>query len=519
MSNAAQHPKSPAVPAVEQGITNRILSFVHHAPASVLFVAGEQQWTASQVAGDALQLAHGMLASGVKPGDRVVIQLGNRPEAAVILLACLAVGAILVPLNPAYKPAEMDIFLRKLRPSLYFCEAPYYASVVDIDSSVLAMHHRFVVGEDTARTGLASWQTLKRDEGEALPYVDPHAPAVLLHTSGTTGIPKLVAHTPVTLAYIIERIESFGFNDSARMLVTLSAFYASGLITLLGCMAFGMTAVLLDGYDPDVSLDATEKYRCTAVFLTPHMANSFAQAQRARPRDVSALELSICGGDVCHPSIKQEFAELFGVPLSSAWGMTESIGTLSAGQTPGTYAPAADCTMLVDDDGHAVAQGVEGELLIRGNNLFKGYWQAPGQVDDGRRNGWFPTGDIMRQDHNGDLHYVARKKDLIINDGDNIAPAEVEQALLLHPAVSEAAVIGMQDVSLGQRVVGFVVLKRAAVADPQDILREVATRLAGYKVPERLLVVDEIPRNGMGKAIRPRLAERAAREMQVRDSV
>jgi acyl-CoA synthetase (AMP-forming)/AMP-acid ligase II len=521
MSNAAQHLKFEAAQAVEEGTTegiaSRIFALARRRPASVLFLAGEESWTATRVASEALQLAHGMLAAGVKPGDRVAMQLGNRPEAAVVLLACLGVGAILAQLNPTYKPAELDAFLRKVQPSLYFCEARFYTAIADTASAVVPVQRHFMIGDESGASGRPSWHTLKRDEGEALPVVDLHAPAVLLYTSGTTGSPKLVAHTQLSLAHIIERVESFGFGESSRILGTLPPFSVSGLVPLLGCMAIGMSAVLLNGYDAEAVLDAAEKYRCTALILTPYMVSSLNQAQRARPRDLSHLKLSICGGDVCHPSISQDFAAVFGQTLNPAWGMTEGIGTLSAGQTPGTYAPAPDCAVLVDDDGIEVEDGEPGELMISGDNLFKGYWLGPGKIDTARRTGWFATGDIMRKDANGDLHYVARKKDLIVRGGINVSPAEVEQTLMLHPAVAEAAVVGVQDISLGQRVVGFVILNQAADVDPRDIVRWVATRLADHKVPEWLLVIDEIPRNLMGKTIRPQLAERAAREMQRRE--
>jgi acyl-CoA synthetase (AMP-forming)/AMP-acid ligase II len=277
-------------------------------------------------------------------------------------------------------------------------------------------------------------------------------------------------------------------------------------------MALGMSLALLDGYDPDTMLDAIEKYRCMGAVLTPYMTSSLVEVQRVRPRRVDSLKVCLVGGDVCHPSIQKDFAELFGQPLHILWGMTEAIGAVTVGSIPGTYAAAPDSFQIVDDDGNVVKDGDEGELLIRGSILFKGYWLGPDKIDDGRKNGWFHTGDIMRKDRDGNLHYVARKKDLIITDGINVAPAEVERELLAHPAVAETAVIGVPDDHLGQRIVGFVVLRDASNAsvDPEDILRDVKTRLADYKVPERLIVVEHIARNGMGKAIRPRLQERAA---------
>jgi long-chain acyl-CoA synthetase len=509
MSNATDTKRAESAPIDDIRIGDQIFAAAQRSPERVLFLENGNEVTMGQVADDALRLAHGMLALGLEPGERVVVQLGSRSEAAVIMAACLAAGAIFVPLNPAYSATEMDAYLRKLRPSFYFCEAKCYASVADLPPSVLVNERRFVVSEVSTRTGLPSWRTVQRDASGPLPSPDPQAPAVLLHTSGTTGTPKFVAHTQASLAQYVDRVIGFGFGDSTRMIFTLSCFYVSGLTGLLCSMALGMSAVLQDGFEPDAYLDATEKYRCTALFLTPYMTSSVNKAQRMRPRRVDSLQLCVVGGDLCHPSILQEFSELFGRPLHPSWGMTESIGTLSSGRTPGTYVAAADCARLVDDDGKDVRDGDEGELVIRGGNLFKGYWLGPDQLDDGRTNGWFHTGDIMRRNEDGEFVYVARKKDLIVNDGDNVAPAEVEQALLLHPAVSEAAVIGVPDIALGQRIVGFVVLDDATSVTPEDILRDVRKRLVAYKVPEKLLVVDRIPRNGMGKAIRPRLLEQA----------
>ncbi|CAB3767477.1 Long-chain-fatty-acid--CoA ligase [Paraburkholderia solisilvae] len=427
----------------------------------------------------------------------------------MIIGACLAAGMICIPLNPGYKPAEMDAYLRKLRPSICFCEARYFASVAKIPSSVVEMERRLIVGDDIEGTGLRSWQALQRETGDPLPPVDQQAPAVMIHTSGTTGSPKFVVHTQASLAHILERIAGAGFDDSTRLLVTLPSCYMSGLVALISCMSSGMSAVLLESYEPDASLDAIEKHRCTSIFMTPYMISSLNQAQRMHPRRVDSLKLCVVGGDVCRPAIKQEFAELFGQPLRSGWGMTEAIGTLSGGEVDGAYVARPGCAQLVGEDGNVVKDGDEGELVIRGNNVFMGYWLGPNLVDDGRIDGWFHTGDIMRKDDNGELRYVARKKDLIVINGHSVAPVEVENALLLHHAVVEAAVVGLPDLERGQRIVGFVVLNASSGSSPEDILRDVATKVAGYKVPEKLFIVDRIPRNGMGKAIRPRLMEQA----------
>jgi long-chain acyl-CoA synthetase len=504
---------APGVHAHEQTIAQRIFAATSRVPHSVLFYADGNDWTAGRLANDARRLAHGMLALGLKPGDRVVTQLANRPEACVIFAACFAAGVIVVPLNPEYKPAEVLNYLSMLRPSLYFCEAKYFAAAAGVPSSVVDSRRRFIVGEDTAHTGLASWETLKMDTAGALPTVDPHAPAVLIHTSGTTGNPKFVVHTNASLNEIVDSFNPAAFNDQTRFAIALSPYFISGFAAIVTTMARGMCLALLDGFDPDAMLDAVEKYRCTGVGLTPYQTSSLNDAQRARPRRVDSLKLCTVGGDVCHPAIMQAFAEIFRQPLYSLWGMSEGIGTVSVGSVPGAFVAAPDCFQLVDDNGHEVRDGEAGEFIIRGGNLFKGYWLGPDQIDDGRRNGWFHTGDIMRKDADGNLHFVARKKDVIVTAAINVAPAEVERELLTHPVVAEAAVIGVADDVLGQRVIGFVVLRDASRTSADEVLDYLKTRLVGYKVPERLIVLDEIPRTGMGKAIRPRLQEHAAQAL------
>jgi long-chain acyl-CoA synthetase len=261
---------------------------------SSFFGSGNES-TADQLTDDALRLADGMLVQGLKPGQRVFVLLGNRMEAAVILAACLAVRAIFVPLNPTYTVAEMDVYLRKLRPSLYFREAKYGPSDVAIPASELGIERHFFASDDTPRIKLPSWRTLLHDAGGPLPVVDPQAPAVLVHTSGTTGTPKFVAHTQTSLAQYVVQIVGYGFGDSARMVITLSCFYISGLTALINSIANGMSEELLDGCEPEAVLDATEKYRCTAFLLTPHMTSSLNKAQLMRPRQSSRVVPTLRG--------------------------------------------------------------------------------------------------------------------------------------------------------------------------------------------------------------------------------
>jgi acyl-CoA synthetase (AMP-forming)/AMP-acid ligase II len=227
------------------------------------------------------------------------------------------------------------------------------------------------------------------------------------------------------------------------------------------------------------------------------------------------LRICLTGADVCPIDLQERVTSTFGAPLYNVWGATEAVGSLTFGLQRGPVARIAKGARirLIDEHGADVADGEAGELLIRGANVFDGYWNDPRATAESIRAGWYHTGDLMRRGEGDELWFVSRKKDIIIRGGTNISPVEVEQALVAcHPAVEEAAVVGIPDAVLGQRVFGFVKLaKRAADTVVSEILRNVATRLASYKVPERLEILDALPRNALSKVDRNMLQTMAAR--------
>jgi long-chain acyl-CoA synthetase len=249
-------------------------------------------------------------------------------------------------------------------------------------------------------------------------------------------------------------------------------------------------------------LDAVEQHHGTWLVGLPFMVADLIRRQRTRLRKVDSLEFCATGGDVCPVTLQHEFLEVFGVPLRSLWAATEVVGALIHGLQPGPVsriAPGAQ-VRLVDDNGSPVPRGKIGEMLIRGPNVTPGYWVNPECIDPATTDGWYHTGDLLRRGEQDDLWFVGRKKDLIIRGGSNIVPLEVERVLTEHPAVVDAAVVGIEDPDLGQRVAGFVRLAGCNgdyVLD--DILSSAKAQLADYKVPESLYVVDAIPRNALGK--------------------
>jgi long-chain acyl-CoA synthetase len=245
-------------------------------------------------------------------------------------------------------------------------------------------------------------------------------------------------------------------------IIPLPLVHGFGLFTVLACIQFGAPIVLLQRFDPDAVLDAIEHHRCTWLPAVPAIFAALLECQRAHGWDVHSLRICLSSGDVCPPRLQEEFFALFGTRLRSFWGATEAAGSLTYGLESGPVRRIVKGAevRLIDDSGAPVPWGEIGELVLRGPNVTIGYWAGPGAIEDAPKDGWFRTGDLMRQGDNDDLWFVSRKKDLIIRGGLNISPAEIERVLTAHPAVRDAAVIGVPDGARGQRVAGFVQMER-----------------------------------------------------------
>ncbi|ANN79063.1 class I adenylate-forming enzyme family protein [Bordetella flabilis] len=471
-----------------------------------------RHWTCEAICIGAERVAAGLLAAGVRPGDRVVLHLGNGPEILISYLACFRIGAIAAPMNLRYKTLELEAQLMRLRPAAYIGDATHYRLVKDFPHATLDRAMRFVVGE--VQDDLAHpWEALKDQGGTVrLPAPDPDGVAVLLSTSGTTGRSKFVAHSQSTLLQATERWKLHGMDPGDVLALFLPMVHVSGLFSSMLCLFNDIAMALSDPANPDGILDTVEMARCTHLFTFPAVAVSLIQRQRARPRDVSSLRCCITAGDVCPDAVQRDFPATFGLPLRTTWASTEGLGCLIGATQPGPgrTAPGVEIK-LVDTQGNTVPAGAPGEAIMRGANVALGYWEGPSQL---RRfpDGWYPTGDMMRQEEDGSFSFVSRIKDLIIRGGSNISPVEVEQVLLTHPDVAEAGVVGAPDEVLGQRVAALLRLRAGVPASRlADIVPEIAYALADYKLPEVVRAVASLPRNALGKVERHLLLDLATR--------
>jgi long-chain acyl-CoA synthetase len=488
-----------------------LLSQAQSRPEATAFIFHEDVWTYHRLAEESERVAHGLAANGVKPGDRVALHMLNRPEIIVAYYACYRLGAIAAPLRTTFTFAELGPLLQRLQPALYIGEAAIYPNVAPADTVTLPVSHRILVDEHAGTHGVRPWDVLKQAPSVNLPTPSIHEPALLIHTSGTTsGTPKFVAHTPSSLAATNDIVcKHIGLSTDDIWVSAMTMVQASGALRAQCFIQLGAPFVVLDSFDADALLDNIERYRGTCLFGFPAQYAALIQSQQAKPRDLSSLRFATVGGDICPIELQQKAASILGIPLYNMWTATETTGCLTFGLQPGSVMRVMEGAQirLVDGQGSDVPHGEIGELLVRGPNVFSFYWGDPAATAQVLKDGWYHTGDLMRRGEGNDIWFVARKKDIIIRGGANISPIEVEEALVAsHPAVKEAAVIGKPDSVLGQRVFAFVKL-RAKTKKPavSEILDKVGQRLAAYKVPEDLIVLDDLPRTPSSKVDRVRL--------------
>jgi long-chain acyl-CoA synthetase len=493
--------------------TEALMQHAHSRPESTAFIFREDVWTYRRFADESESVARGLAANGVKAGDRVVLHMTNRPEMLVAYYACFRLGAIAAPFRTAFTCAELTPMLQRLKPALYIGEAALYPNVAPVDAAILPQKKRVILDDADGTHGLQPWDRLKQSADADLPIPASNQPAALINTSGSTGQPKLIIHTADTLAANADLIyKNFGLSRHDVIVSPLQLAHGAGLTCSLTFVRFGLPFIILQTADPDGVLDCIERHRCTWMLGFPYQWAGLLEAQQARPRDVSSLRLCLTGADVCPVDLQERVTAVLGTPLRNIWGSTEGSGHLTFGLQPGPVLRIGEeGVRLVDEHGAEVGQGEIGELLIRGPNMFLGYWNDPAATSESLKHGWYYTGDLLRRGEGNELWFVSRKKDIIIRGGTNISPAEIEEALLAcHPAVEAAGVAGKPDPILGQRVVGFVKLaagaKEGVVA---EILQNVSRRLASFKVPEGLRVIDALPRNAIGKVDR-RALERMA---------
>ena len=495
--------------ADRSNLTEALLSAAERSPDRLaLRVAADSgapdDWTYGRLHASAAGFARQLREHGVEPGDRVVSFLGNRPEFVAAYLAILHLGAALVPMNLAYRRSEISHVLGDAEPRLILTDRA----------------HREILEETLRQSAdeprILSIDALRQDDPLEEPYsraLSADAPALILYTSGTTGPSKgaVLSHRNV-LATVRSLHQAWAWSADDVLLLSLPLFHTHGLVVGLHCaLAMGATTCLHTRFNAERVLSGLLTGEPTLFFGVPTMYVRLLEAMRRHDGDLDLahVRLFCCGSAPLDPEVFTEFLRLTGHSILERYGMTETGMLLSNPYTgprlPGTVGrelPGVEARVVADDDRDLPA-AQEGELLVRGDNVFSGYWRAPDKtresfaVDaDGRR--WFRTGDLARRDaESGFYTLLGRRHELIISGGFNVYPREVEEVLTLLPGIREAAVVGRPHPEWGEEVVAFVVADEPF--DPAATVESCKRHMAAFKAPRRLHRLESLPRNALGK--------------------
>ncbi|CAM5546788.1 fatty-acyl-CoA synthase [Streptomyces spiroverticillatus] len=455
------------------------------------------------------RLAHVLHARGVRRGDRVAHLGPNHPSFLETLFASGLLGAVFVPLNTRLAMPEIAYQLADSGARILIHHPSVHGTTDNAPGTTLTTALDLLeVGPDY-EAALAAAPAATIDEP-----VSPDDVCIIMYTSGTTGRPKGAMLTHANLVWnAVNVLIDQDLAADERALVSAPLFHTAGLNMLtLPVLLKGGTCVLVESFDPDSTFDLVEEHRITFMFGVPTMYDLMARHPRWPTADLSTMRHLSCGGAPVPTGLIETYQRR-GLTFQQGYGMTEA--------APGTLFLAAEHSVakagtagvphffsdvaVVGPDGEPVPVGELGEVQVRGPHVMPGYWGLPAESAEAFRDGWFRTGDMARVDADGFVSIVDRLKDMIISGGENIYPAEVEDALLAHPDVVECAVIGVGDARWGEVPRAVVVVRDDAKAEPEEILASLTGRLAKYKIPKSLVVAAELPRTASGKLVKPRV--------------
>lgn len=434
------------------------------------------------------QVANALIGGGCRPGDRVALLLENRPEFIELYAGCAVAGMTVVPLNPKLHERELQLLLGHAEPALLVCG--------EGAGDLAAEAARWVPGMRTLTLGDA-YETWVGNARAARPVHDRgDAPLAIAYTSGTTGLPKgvVISHRNA-LASIVNGMVAFGLHaGTTNVLFQPLVFHALFVGHILGPLAVGAQICLMPQFDPEQYLDLVAAERANFLVHVPTTIRRVLEEQQRRPRDLSSVETLFTGGAPCPGSLHEQVLEH--VPrIIQGYGLTEAtnIVACTSGRQPASH---NHCGSTLPSAQLAIE---DGQIVVKGDVVMQGYWRDEAATDAVIRDGWLQTGDLGEIDAYGQLRVTGRMKDVIISGGVKVYSNEVEDVLLRHPAVAEAAVVGVPDPEWGEAVQAWVVLRAHESATADSIRAHCENNLARFKRPRYISFSESLPKNANGK--------------------
>lgn len=485
-----------------------------HDADRVALISRNRETTYGQLRDQIERLRGGLIERGVGVGDRVAILCGNNRFFVISYLAVVGAGAIAVPLNPVSPGPELRRELETVRPHTLIVGPTGLDSLRSVERSELPMIELVVAAEGDVPDGAISLDEVM--SADPAPAVDmlPDDVAVMMFTSGTAGQPRAAMLSHHNLLVNLEQGRSVPDRMGADDVVysVLPLFHIFGLNVVIGqSLSVGASILLVQRFDPATAVQSIVQRQVTVVPGAPPMWVAFSHFDDLPADTFRSVRLALSGAARLAPAVAKRMFDMFGVVVREGYGLTEAspVVTSSNGITPragsvGKVLAGVE-VRLSDSEGADVIVGDSGEIWIRGENVFLGYFEDRAATDRVLCDGWLRTGDIGVVDEAGYLYLVDRAKDLIIVSGFNVFPAEVEDVLAQHPAVHEVGVLGVPHPHDGEAVKAYVVLEPGADIDEDTLIEYASDYLARYKCPTKIVFIDHLPRNASGKLIRREL--------------
>ncbi|WP_339909062.1 class I adenylate-forming enzyme family protein [Symmachiella dynata] len=485
-------------------------------PDAAAIVSSDRSWTWRELDAASRRLAANLLALGLKPGDRAASLMPNRTDLVIYYLACIKAGLVATPLNYRYQAPEIDHALEVTSASILLAHAER-----DADLALSKLAGQLPLGRITygAADDHRNFEELLQTEPTAmdLPCPAGDAPAFIFFTSGSTGKPKGVTHTHETFGWMIaSAIASFEFTPEDIFLPAASISHIGASLFSLTGLAAGIRIDVAHTIIGEEVLALLANTRPTLLCMLPAALFALVRDHSAERDHFHSLRICLAGGDKVSAELEREFVELAGIEIDETYGMSEiglaTINPVSGKNKVGSIGRLAPgfAASIRDEQGREVPVGTDGRLWIKSHCNTIGYWNRPDATAETIVDGWLDTGDVVRVDEEDYLWFDGRQKQIIIHDGSNICPQEVEDSLVEHPAVESAGVVGIHDIMHGENVRAYITLTAGAERPTMAELIHFSRARVGYKAPEEIVVLDEMPLNATGKidrALLKRMAE------------
>ncbi|MFC4950734.1 long-chain-fatty-acid--CoA ligase [Pseudonocardia sp. GCM10023141] len=487
-------------------------------PDRTVVISGEHHMSYAQLDLASDRFAAGLRARGFQPGDTVGLQLPNVPQFLIAYFGMLKAGCVVVPMNVLYKAGEVAHVLRDSGARMLVTWAGFaeQAAKGAADAGVTELVVLTTPGIAQPSVG-RPFEELLQGSGPAPMYqTDPGDVAVLVYTAGTTGVPKGAELTHFQLYMNADTPgRLFGIRDDDVVLVALPLFHIFALSSIMNlCVRFGATMTLVARFDPTVVLETMQRDRVTVFEGVPTMYIALLNHPDLATYDLSAMRVGISGGAPIPAEVIDEFERTFDTVILEGYGLSETAATTTFNFSEAdrrVYSIGKPIwgvdVQIWDEQGQQLQPGREhiGEIVVRGVNVMRGYHGNPEATAEAMTDGWFHTGDLGYVDEDGYFFVVDRKKELIIRGGYNVYPREVEDVLYSHPAIAEAAVVGVPDAHFGQEVKAFVALRPGKEATEAELIAHVKERMASYKYPRSVEFRDTLPKNAANKILKREL--------------